>query len=322
MTKTFQYVNQVRILCGAHESGFTFGEGFVDQPRPKLPLFIAGDIFDKWKVSPDLVNMTIRHLRDWPAPIYCVPGQHDLPYHSYPDVQKSSYWTLVEAGVVRHVPTVAPGGEGRYETSPITKKQPFGNYVQLAKSKKTGKTIVVQGMGWKQKWPEPIPKCHNVLFAHRYLWMDESNGYVGAPDDEKLSKLVKVLEGFDAAFFGDNHKGFLAKPKKKRKTWVMNCGTFMRRRSDEKEYQPRVGFLMGDCSIKRHKLDCKDLWNEDPLITSITGGQLDPSGLIELFGEAGEGVLDFVEALVRYLDKHKVSDALRKIIMQCLEGEK
>lgn len=55
------------------------------------PLFIAGDIFDQWKVSPLLTNLTIKSL---PENTYIIAGNHDLPQHNLDFIEKSSLFTL------------------------------------------------------------------------------------------------------------------------------------------------------------------------------------------------------------------------------------
>ncbi len=73
---------------------------YVDQLRSfqkkhNAPIFIAGDVFDKWNSSAHLIN----HILVWIAglDIYAIPGNHDCPHHNYKQLGRSSYWTLVEA---------------------------------------------------------------------------------------------------------------------------------------------------------------------------------------------------------------------------------
>jgi DNA repair exonuclease SbcCD nuclease subunit len=56
----------------------------------------AGDIFHHWNEPVELVNWAARELPD----MYSIPGQHDLPYHRYEDIEKSSYFNLCIQGTL------------------------------------------------------------------------------------------------------------------------------------------------------------------------------------------------------------------------------
>jgi DNA repair exonuclease SbcCD nuclease subunit len=83
---------------------FTVQKRYLDQLRElkekhNAILIVAGDVFDYWKSSPELINFAIVHMPE----CYAVPGQHDLPNHNYNDLHKSAYWTLVEAKIIKHL---------------------------------------------------------------------------------------------------------------------------------------------------------------------------------------------------------------------------
>jgi len=54
-------------------------------------ILIAGDIFHKPKVSPRLEHMFIHEMSLSECNIYIMPGQHDLPGHSFERMDQSSY---------------------------------------------------------------------------------------------------------------------------------------------------------------------------------------------------------------------------------------
>jgi len=58
------------------------------------PVFHAGDLFNHWKPSPNLLSKTIEHLPDQFWTIY---GNHDLPQHSLSLAYKTGIHTLVKA---------------------------------------------------------------------------------------------------------------------------------------------------------------------------------------------------------------------------------
>jgi hypothetical protein len=185
--------------------------------RLGVPIICAGDIFDRWNSPPELVNFAIRNLPD----MWAVPGQHDLPLHRMDLVHKSAYDTLVLAEKITTIPAVG-----------VTISDDLTAY----------------GFGWGEEITQPCGS-HGVGLAvvHRFIWTG-SYGYPGAPEDSHLKQINKKLEGYDAAVFGDNHKGFKIGR-------LLNCGTFFRRKSDEIDYRPAVGILYSSGEIERRELD-------------------------------------------------------------------
>lgn len=64
------------------------------------PIICAGDVFDRWKASPALIHFALTNL---PVDMHCIPGQHDLPYHSLENMNESAYGVLVKAGKIEHL---------------------------------------------------------------------------------------------------------------------------------------------------------------------------------------------------------------------------
>jgi len=154
-----------------------------------VPVICAGDVFDKWSPPAELITFAIQELPE----MYAVPGQHDLKHHSYEDIEKSGYWTLVEAGVIHHL---EPGSPQRVNN------------------------LELYGFPWKH----PITPCPNknerlkVAVIHAYCWEGQYK-YLNAPESGNVRNFK--LSGYDAAVIGDNHIGW-ARGK------VCNCGGFMR----------------------------------------------------------------------------------------------
>ena len=67
------------------------------QRQYDCPILHAGDLFDYWKPSPEMLSKCIERL---PAQFYTVYGNHDLPNHNYELREKSGVHTLEQAGVV------------------------------------------------------------------------------------------------------------------------------------------------------------------------------------------------------------------------------
>ena len=62
------------------------------------PVFHAGDLFDHWKPSPNLLSEAMKHLPDL---FWTVYGNHDLPQHNLDLAYKRGVYTLIEAGKVK-----------------------------------------------------------------------------------------------------------------------------------------------------------------------------------------------------------------------------
>lgn len=265
--------------------------------KEQIPVVIAGDLFDNWKSPPELVNFVIRLFRG--LSIYAIPGQHDLPNHVYEDMHRSSYGTLIEAGVMEDV------SDRIVETE-------------------VGLFLRVVGFPWGReikalKMGEDFPKdsCLLVSVCHRYIWTTEKTCYPGAPAEQNLAVLKKQLEGYDAAVFGDNHKGFLTQSGKCN---VLNCGGFMPRKSDERTYKPRVGLLTDDGEIDQVFLDIsKDKWIDPEDEAELICRQFDLSGLVGDFENLGADALDFADALVRMMDKNGTDESVRQKVVAALQ---
>ena len=69
----------------------------LEDTAGNLPIFCAGDIFDRWNAPPELINFALRNL---PDDMLCVPGQHDLPNHRLDEKHRSGYGVLSNAGKI------------------------------------------------------------------------------------------------------------------------------------------------------------------------------------------------------------------------------
>jgi hypothetical protein len=294
-----RYLGEVTSLCKRHD----------------VPLIVAGDVFHKWNSPAELINFAIKQLSG--VLVYAVPGQHDLPFHRYEDVKRSAYWTLVESEAVQNLKpdmvTYVP------QMSLALFPFPWGHPVKSL--------------------PKMLTKGFvHLAVIHSYIWDQESNSYKGASEEKKAHHYRDKLKGYDAAVFGDNHRGFQFhfKYAKFRPIdgdrsvhsgshfcHVMNCGTFIRRRSDEINYKPRVGILHRDGTIEAHHLNT----SEDRFLDDKEIGKIAVTGLLkagefirDLSNLEGEGGLDFADRLLRWMDDEKVRAEVRAEILLAMEG--
>ena len=258
------------------------------QKRYECPILCAGDIFDNWNSPPELINFALEYMPF----IYAIPGQHDLPNHNIDEIGKSAFWTLVKATQIEHSASLS-----NVASSELTiHSYPYGK--------------VITPISIDSEFTQ-------LLLAHQYVWIPDFD-YQGAPVENRLDKMKHQLKGYDVAVFGDNHKGFLTTAGK---TTVFNCGTLMRRKSDEVDYRPMVGLLLSDGKIKIHYMDIsKDKYltiKNDNMITKLD--DLKISDFVKELEKLGSTGLDFEEAVNRYFEMNKVARKTRQILLKAIK---
>jgi DNA repair exonuclease SbcCD nuclease subunit len=255
------------------------------------PLFFAGDLFDKWNSSAELINWALKHL----PVMYGVPGQHDLPYHDYAAIHKSAYWTMVEAN---RVINIAPGHCHPVADGLMVYGFPWGSEV-----------VPVKPNDWG----------HNLALVHAYCWTKKAS-YPGAPPDKKASEWLRKTNGFRWACFGDNHKPFTLVGEN---TSLINCGSLMRRKSDERAHAPAVYLLWSDGEFTIKKLDTsKDvLLDEDAAVEEVGAGVQGLVDLAEVLGKLKASKIDFVAVIKESMDKLGLTKGVREKVLQACEGK-
>lgn len=263
-----------------------------------IPIVIAGDIFDRWNVSPEVINLAIELFTD--LEIFAIPGQHDLPNHNYDQMHRSAYGVLTKSHVIENLPP----------------KQ----YIEIIfNDSRMGKdnNLILYGYPWGYE-PRPIkPRPSNSIHlavVHKYLWID-GVGYPGAPEETRLTKnTVKMLQGYHAAVIGDNHQHFHDKH-------IFNCGGFIPRKSDERHYTPCYGVLWSDSRITKHLLPTEtDKWISTFNHKEIAkqNNLTDFVGMLESLG--GEQ-LEFTSTVKLYLDKNRVTGRVKELVLEVLEKD-
>ncbi len=264
----------------------------------RVPVVIAGDIFDDgWRphrCPPELINFAMRAL---PAACYAIPGQHDLPYHRYEDRFKSAYWTLVEAK------TIVDLHDGKWLSY--------------------GDNLILHGFPWN--CPIIPNRCKrksdlevHLVVAHAYIWIKD-HGFPGAKEEHHARSYATALQTYDAAVFGDNHKHF---HKVVNDFHLWNNGTFMRRKSDEKDYQPAIGILTRSGKVIRHELDVsqdKFLTTEEVMERVLNSGAIF-GDFAKTLENLGEGPINFSELCRQVLESSSKGEAVRNVVIRLLGG--
>jgi DNA repair exonuclease SbcCD nuclease subunit len=175
-------------------------------------LIIAGDLFDKYSTSHELMNMAVDSLP--PCRILC--GNHELKFHSMELFDKSCLGSLTRYDKFTLMEDSFSIGD--FEFVPFH----FGDEFKSYEGDKRG-----------------------VAMIHHLIWSNEP--FVGAPKDGNIKNLVKKLKGFEIIDAGDNHGGFVESVGD---TTVVNNGSLFRLTSNQINYQPSVWVLYDDGSVE------------------------------------------------------------------------
>lgn len=273
----------------------------VQHKYNECPILCAGDIFDQWNSCPELINFALTEL---PDKMFCIPGQHDLPNHRYEDIGRSAYYTLFTANKTVDLSR----GCRRWLTRGVSLSCfPFGSPIK--------------------KLPDMLPNEEDretieVAIIHEYVWSGQHK-YPTAPKSARVetrsSKMIDgKLYGYDVIVHGDNHSGFLVKVGN---TTVFNCGTLMRRHSDEKEYSPQIGLLHRDGSVSPAYLDVsKDKYIPKANMPIESEESFDMGALAQELQKLGHDDRDFKKLLTEYLRSNKVKRTVRNILRQAVDS--
>lgn len=263
------------------------------------PILIAGDILDKWNSPAELINFILDTI---PRYLYAVAGQHDIPNHNIDDIKKSAFYTISHK--FYHI------NDGLDH---------LGNWVKL----ENGIKFDIRGTNYGEKilCHTPSQKYLRIAIVHDYVWIG-SHKYPKAPKEKNISRLTNMIKGklygYDVIVYGDNHKGFLTKAGE---TVIFNCGTLMRRTSDEENYKPQVGLLYSDGHVEPHYLDIsKDKHlTSDEMKTVSEYEEINMAEFAKELKKLGSSAMDFAKAIKEFWQSNKTKKAVQNIITKAME---
>lgn len=287
MSSIFDEISEVVANC--HESAQNYDSDFC--------IGVAGDVFDKWNPTIETIvtatscfQKLVRHSSS--DRIYCVPGQHDLPNHSYAEQKRSAY------GLMK-----------------LLVKEWRDIHLLCKKENKT----YIHGVGWEghltNDFKSTEERDRSVVLLHRYVWM-QGCSYAGAPKTDGCASVAKELKRPALIVSGDNHIGFWDD-----KHSVFNCGSLYRATKDQLHYKPRIGIITNDLQIFPYYLNT----SSDSYLTvenateTLTESVQDVDGFLQELRQMGRGGLDYLEAIKRYCKSTEVARETRLIIREILE---
>ena len=273
------------------------------------PVLCAGDIFDKWNSPAELINWAMLHL---PPRMYVIPGQHDLPEHNIDNIYRSAYETLVRANKIKNIEYE----QGEFECG-------FGMFEQVVDP-----DMFLWGFPFGTLFFANEYKSKNLKIAivHDYVWIGKHK-YPNAPEEKEIPKVIKKNNkhiingkyyGYDVIVYGDNHDGFLTYIGD---TTIFNCGTLMRRKSDEVDYEPMVGLLYSDGTVEPHYLDIsKDIHlTADEVKEAEALEEIDMEVFADELRKLGSSALDFVDTMKRFWGENKTRQKVQDITLKAME---
>ncbi len=281
----------------AEEDWLRTQRGYLEQLRALqlkhcCAIAYCGDLFDGgWQphqCPPALINFALEHLPQG----YAVPGNHDLPNHRLDEIKRSAFWTLVRAGKLFYLEPDRPLEISGFQ--PIRLHGfPLGHKVRPLAS--------------------PNDFFLEVAVVHDYIWT-RNTGYHDAPEEHRYKAFRSKVGGYDLAAFGDNHIPFEINN-------VVNVGSFMRRKADERDHHPSVGLVRTDGEVHRHHLDTsQDKFLEvESLIETLSG--IGAASFIEELTALGDSAISFADAICEgILKRKKVPEEVKEIVRRALEG--
>lgn len=246
----------------------------------------AGDIFDRWNSPPELINFAYDNL----PPGYAVYGQHDVPNHAEEEFDRGAYATLVRMG---RLVDMRPDMPYRLDCG-----------------------YVLHGFPWRAVITPPVrlDNSKHIAVVHRYI-ASVGHAHVGASQDCYTTSYNEVLQGYKVAHFGDNHSGFIAASGD---CLVANCGTMMRRRTDEADYRPFVGLLMDNGTIKMHFLDISKDVHDAKQQAELSEASASIRDYAADLASLPQDALDFRATVDEVLTQTSATDGCRRRVMEAI----
>lgn len=254
----------------------------VWEANGKPPILVAGDLFDNANPPASAVSWAIDNLRHL-APIYTIPGQHDLYGHSMDRLEYAAYGAMMKSGVFHNL---LPGK---------------WNYVSGA--------LAVWAMPWgSYALPKKPPKSPNYLplaVVHKYVWCTSETKHHGAEDDSRVTAITEYAQHFKGVAIGDNHIAWKA-------GIFLNHGSLFQTTSAQKDHEHLLGIFTSDGEYKIHRFPETAQWHSEvwsPAEASVSSALLSELEALEHDSVAFETLITRAEDKV----DARVAEVLREM---------
>ena len=256
------------------------------------PVVLAGDLFDNWNPSHELVAWAADNL---PADLIVVPGQHDLKRH------KLSLYPKTALNVLDSTGRVISLVEGR-----LARLQRFRG--------------LIRGFPWGYKLEAGRTRLghRRVAVCHTLTWSKEQP-FPGADAEGQVRRVMEKLVGFHLIVTGDNHIPFIARRKSSDQILV-NPGSLLRMRADQTDHKPRVYLWFAE----QNDVTCTYLPIEKDVLTREHIEREEQrnermESFVERLGEQFEVGLSFEDNMKKFLRKEKPRKKTKQYILEAME---
>jgi predicted phosphodiesterase len=252
------------------------------QKRYDCPVLHAGDLFNHWKPSPELLSKTIENI---PNKFWTVYGNHDLPQHSMELANKCGVYTLQKAEKV----TILNIGHWNYTPKP-------------------------EEYSWQGQITDEIERkilvWHKTVYQEKEDWMDSTSAM-------SAKRVLKKYPQYDLIVTGDNHQSFVEQYKGR---LLVNVGSMTRSTASQIEYQPRIFLWYAETNtVKSMKIPIKaDVISREHLEEVEKRDSRIDSFVNSLNGDWDSG-LTFEENLALFEQKNTIRQSVMQIIYKSID---
>ena len=248
----------------------------------------VGDVFDNVRNSNFFLAWCITML----PYMYVVPGNHDLPGNTMKNFERSPLAVLKHAEIISILTEPTFFQSNSFALYPF----PYGESLENLKLRLEKVSIAVMHF--------PLYK-YKVPFWHK-----------GIAKNHK--EIRKELNNYDLIVSGDVHEPFLDT---RRKPYVLNCGSMMRRTSVQINYEPGIWLVEEDLKITRipFPIDKKAVTKEHRIDEQKKDEHL--MAFLKRFDDTFNISLDFEETIQRFFSANNTPKDIRDIVYAIMDQE-
>jgi len=272
------------------------------QRKYDCSVYHSGDLFNHWKPSPYLLNITMQKL---PANFRTIYGNHDLPQHNIALSKKCGIDVLKRAKRVEVLDQCHWG-----DTPGVPSLIWYGE--------KTEAELRIENEYHPEFEYFPNENDHHILIWHVMTYQGKSP-WPGCTDLTAEEILLKYLE-FDLIITGHNHKSFTESFTADGKPHLLvNPGSLTRQAADQADHRPCVYLWYADTNtVKPYYLEInKGVVSREHLDRITARDERIEAFVQRLSGEMEIGV-NFEESLQRFAQKNKVRKSVMEIVWRAV----
>lgn len=265
---------------------------FISKIVKNDPLLHAGDVFDSARPnnSQELEMVLLGYA---PNNMYVIPGNHDLPYHRFDKLHKSSLGVLFIA----------------HKFNPL-------NYLQYGKTVIGGCDIYGFPYGTKMVHVDDIePNQFNIAMTHQLVFKDEIP--YGVNNATVALDLLKEFSEFDVILSGDNHKQFIVEHNGR---FLINPGSLLRISADQIDHKPALFALnQGEIEVIPIPIEPDVVTREHIEEKEERRQRID--AYIEIMKKNGDPTIgvSFEEKVNNYLKNNTVRPGIKDKLLEAME---